>query len=255
MAVETTPRTQLCSHDEKAIYVRGRSLVDELIGGMSFTEMTYLAVTGRVPGETETRVLDAVLVTLMEHGMTPSAIAARMVYSSAPENVQAGVSAGLLAVGSVFVGTMEGCADLIEQVRQADNREAQARAIATEHRTSRTPVPGFGHPFHRPDDLRTPRLFEVAGAAGVEGDHIAALKTLSLAVDEIYDRHLTINATGAIAALLGEIGLPARIMRGMAVLSRAAGLVAHIAEEQRDPAMVKMWQAAEHAVPYQDPTA
>ena len=79
-------------------------------------------------------------------------------------------------------------------------------------------------------------MFEVAGAAGVEGDHIAALKTLSLAVDEIYDRHLTINATGAIAALLGEIGLPARIM-------------------QRDPAMVKMWQAAEHAVPYQDPTA
>lgn len=250
MPTDSTPHTRLCTHTTDAIYVRDRSLVDEVIGRMGFTEMILLSVTGKAPGETEVRVLDAVLVTLMEHGLTPSAIAARMVYASSPESVQAGVSAGLLAVGSVFVGTMEGCAALIDRVRRADDSAAEAHAIASEHRAARAALPGFGHPFHRPDDPRTPRLFEVAREAGVTGEHIAALQTLSTAVDDVYGRHLTINATGAIAALLGEIGLPSRIMRGMAVISRAAGLVAHIAEEQEDPAMRTMWDAAEHAVPY-----
>ena len=245
-----TPHTRLCSHNSEAIFVRGRSLVDEVIGRMGFTEMIYLMITGKTPGDTEVKVIDAVLVTLMEHGMTPSAIAARMVYSSAPESVQAGVSAGLLAVGSVFVGTMEGCAANIQRLLNAKDAPAEAHVIASEHRKARTAVPGFGHPFHRPDDPRSPRLFAVAAQAGVKGDHIAALHTLSVAVDDVYGRHLTINATGAIAALLGEVGLPAQIMRGMAVISRAAGLVAHIAEEQQDPAMLTMWHAAEHAVPY-----
>ncbi|MFT5175083.1 MAG: citrate synthase [Gammaproteobacteria bacterium] len=252
MPTAATPHTHLCSHNSDAIFVRGRSLVDDVIGRMGFTEMIYLMITGKTPGETEVKVIDAVLVTLMEHGMTPSAIAARMVYSSAPESVQAGVSAGLLAVGSVFVGTMEGCAANIQRMLDAADPQAEAHAIATQHHSSGTPLPGFGHPFHRPDDPRSPRLFEVAAQAGVRGDHVAALKTLSVAVDEVYGRHLTINATGAIAALLGEVGLPAQIMRGMAVISRAAGLVAHIAEEQQDPAMLTMWHAAEHSVPYAD---
>jgi citrate synthase len=251
MPAETAPRTRLCTHTTDAIYVRDRSLVDDVIGHMGFTEMILFAVTGKMPGPMEARVLDAVLVTLMEHGLTPSAIAARMVYSSSPESVQAGVSAGLLAVGSIFVGTMEGAAALIDRIRDADDPEAEAAAIARDHRARRAPVPGFGHPFHRPDDPRTPRLFQVAADAGVAGGHIAAIQTLSRAVDRVYGRHLTINATGAIAALLGEIGLPARIMRGVAVISRAAGLVAHIAEEQSDPAMRAMWDAAEHAVPYE----
>ncbi len=249
---ESKPRTRLCRHTPDAIYVRDRSLVDEVIGHMSFTEMTYLAVTGKLPGETEVRVLDAVLVTLMEHGLTPSAIAARMVYGSSPESVQAGVSAGLLAVGSVFVGTMEGCAELITRVHNAADAPREARLIAQQHRSNKTPLPGFGHPFHKPDDPRTAKLFAVARDAGVTGTHISALETLSGAVDEVYERHLTVNATGAIAALLGEIAIPVKIMRGMAVISRAAGLVAHIAEEQQDPAMREMWAAAEHAVPYGD---
>jgi citrate synthase len=158
----------------------------------------------------------------------------------------------LLAVGSVFVGTMEGCAALIERVCGAADGKAEAALIAREHRAARDPVPGFGHPFHRPDDPRTPRLFAVARDAGVRGAHIEALTTLSQAVDEVYGRHLTINATGAIAALLGEIAVPPRVMRGIAVISRAAGLVAHLAEEQADPAMRAIWAAAERAVPYSE---
>ena len=149
------------------------------------------------------------------------------------------------------MGTMEGCAGLIDEVLSAGDQRAAARAIAQRHREQKLPLPGFGHPFHKPDDPRTPKLFEVAREAGVDGKHIAALELLSAEIDDVYGRHLTINATGAIAALLGEITVPSRIARGIAVISRAAGLVAHIAEEQRHPAMKTMWESAEAAVPYE----
>ncbi len=244
------PTTRLCTHDTDSITVRGADLVDELIGELTFTEMTYFAITGRRPTQAQTRILDAVLVTLMEHGLTPSAIAARMIYGSTPESLQAGVSAGLLAVGSVFVGTMEGCAALIERILAAPDGEGAALDIADEYRSARRPIPGFGHHMHKPDDPRTPKLFALAESQGVPGNHISALRTLSAAVDERFGKHITVNATGAIGALLGEIDIPATVMRGIAVISRSAGLVAHIAEEQRTPTMRYLWDLIEEGVPY-----
>ena len=105
--------------------------------------------------------------------------------------------------------------------------------------------------MHKPDDPRTPKLFALAASEGVPGDHIAALRTLSAAVDECLGKHITVNATGAIGALLGEIEIPTAIMRGIAVISRSAGLVAHIAEEQQTPSMRYMWDLVEENVPYE----
>ena len=89
----------------------------------------------------------------------------------------------------------------------------------------KTPLPGFGHPLHKPDDPRTPVLLDLARAEGVAGRHIAALEALGKAVDTAWGKHITINATGAIAAVLSEIGIPVEVMRGFAVITRAAGLV------------------------------
>jgi citrate synthase len=250
MKSSTKPTTRLCTHSTDAITVRGADLVDELIGELSFTEMTYFAITGRRPTRAQTRILDAVLVTLMEHGLTPSAIATRMIYGSTPESLQAGVSAGLLAVGSMFVGTMEGSAALIERILAAADGDQAAGDIADEYRRARKPIPGFGHHMHKPDDPRTPKLFALAESEGLPGHHIAALRTLSAAVDQRFGKHITINATGAVGALLGEIAIPAPIMRGIAVISRSAGLVAHIAEEQRTPSMRYIWELVEEGVPY-----
>jgi citrate synthase len=250
MKTTSNPTTRLCTHNIDSITVRGADLVNDLIGELTFTEMSYFTITGRRPTQAQTRILDAVLVTLMEHGLTPSAIATRMIYASTPESLQAGVSAGLLAVGSVFVGTMEGCAALIERILAAPDKNAAAREIADEYRSARRPIPGFGHHMHKPDDPRTPKLFAIAESQGVSGDHIAALRSLSVAVDERFGKHITINATGAVAALLGEIEFPAPVMRGVAVISRSAGLVAHIAEEQQTPSMRYMWELVEEGVPY-----
>jgi citrate synthase len=244
------PTTKIARHTAQAIYIRGQSLVDDLIGRLTFTEMMYFQLLGEKPTPAQTRILDAVLVTLMEHGITPSAIATRLIYDSCPEAIQAAVAAGILGVGTTFIGTMEGCAANLQEILSSPSREGKAKEIAIRFRQARQPIPGFGHPHHKPDDPRSPRLLAIAEEAGVPGRHIRALRLLAKEVDAAWGRHLTINATGAVAALLGEIGIPQEVMRGIAVVSRAAGLVGHIREEQLDPAARHIWDLASSGLPY-----
>jgi citrate synthase len=158
-------------------------------------------------------------------------------------------------VGSVFVGTVEGCASILARIVAANVPEGEARIVAAEYRAARRPLAGFGHPQHKPDDPRTPRILAVAEDNGVAGAHVAALRALGVAVDESYGKHITINATGAIAAVLGDCGVRPEIMRGFAILARCAGLIGHIQEEQQNPAMRALWQAGDRAVPYEAPGA
>jgi citrate synthase len=234
------------------IAYRNRDLVQDLIGQRTFVEVFFYQTLGREATPGELRVVDAVLVVLMEHGLTPSVIAARLVYSSSPENIQAGVAAGLLAVGSQFVGTVEDCAVLLERIISEGVSPVQ---LAHEYRQRRAPVPGFGHHLHRPDDPRVAPLLDLGESARVAGEHVNALRELSGAVDTAAGRHITINATGAVAALLGDIGVPIRLIRGFALVSRAAGLVAHIGEEQTSPTGRFIWDLVDDAIPFDDGVA
>ena len=175
-----TAKTHICTSTPEDVFIRGKSLTKDLIGKLTFTEMTYFQVTGRMPTPAQTAVLDACLVTLMEHGLTPSALATRLVASSAPEATQSAIAAGLLAVGSVFVGTVEGCAANLARIVKGAN----PRRVAEEHRTDKRPLAGFGHPLHKPDDPRAPVLLSIADAKGIAGPHVAALRALAEAVDD-----------------------------------------------------------------------
>lgn len=245
------PTTAICRSTAEDVFIRGKSLTKDLIGKASFTELMLFQILGTEPSPAQVAVVDACLVTIMEHGLTPTAIAARLTYTSAPEAMQGAVAAGLASVGSLFVGTMEGAAVLLDRIAQSDDADAEAAAIVSEHAERGARLPGFGHPIHRPDDPRTPVLLAVAEAEGVAGARCAALATLSKAVDVARGKHLTVNATGAIAACLGDCGVPAEIMRGFALIARCAGLVGHIREEQLKPAMTALWMAGEHAVPFE----
>jgi citrate synthase len=250
MSESKKPTTRLATHTNEELYYRDSGLVAELMGKVSFTEMMFMHIMGRRPSKGDVVILDAVLVTLMEHGLTPSAIATRLTYHSAPEALQAGVAAGLLNVGSQFVGTMENAAKLLMVLLEdADGFDAAARREIKALRTAKKPLPGFGHHLHKPDDPRTARLFEIALAEdGITGTYIDAMKRLSAIIDD--ERHLTINATGAVAAVMLEIGVEPEIMRGFSVISRAAGLVAHIREEQSNPTARHIWDVVEETVPY-----
>ncbi|SDP49655.1 citrate synthase [Ralstonia sp. 25mfcol4.1] len=251
MRQQDKPVTRLCSHTLTSLHYGDANLVEDLLGKTTFTEVMLMQILGRTPRPVDIRIADMVLVVLMEHGLTPSAIATRLIYMSAPENLQGAVSAGLLAVGSSFVGTMENCSALLDRILAAQDPDAEALAIASDCKARKAPVPGFGHHLHKPVDPRAYKLLELGEAeADLDGAHIGALKRLSTAVDEVYGRAITINATGAVAALLGEIGVPTAVMRGFAVISRAAGLVAHIVEEQQSPSGRYIWDVVEDAIPY-----
>lgn len=245
------PVTRLCAHHLEGMSYRDADLVEDLIGKKTFSEVMFSQIVGRDARPVDLRIVDAVLITLMEHGFTPSAIATRVVYMSAPENLQGAVASGLMAVGSSFVGTMENCSVLLDRLLKAEDTEAEARAIVQGYRDAKKPLPGFGHHLHKPDDPRALKLLELARAeSDLEGKWVAALELLARTVDSVYGRHITINATGAVAALLGEIGIPTNLMRGFAVISRAAGLVSHIAEEQQCPTGRFIWETIDREIPY-----
>jgi citrate synthase len=248
---ERRASTAICWYNETQIFVREKNLCDELIGKVSLIDYLYYLILGSFPTEPQRRIVEAAIVTLAEHGLTPSVIAARETYMGAPESLQGAVAAGLLGVGDQFVGTVEQVAPLLaEIVSHPDGMEAAAARVVARYRERKALIPGFGQPHHKPDDPRSPALFAVGEQVGVAGKHVKALRTLGAQVDAAMGRHFTINAPAAISSLFLEIGIPVRIMRGFVLISRCIGLVAHLAEEQVQPAGRALWDAAAHAVSF-----
>jgi citrate synthase len=251
MASKPKPTTKLCRAEVDRIIVRDHDLVTQLMGEKTFTEVFALLLTGTLPTPQQTRLIDAVLLALMEHGLTPQAIAARMIYRCEPQALQAAVAAGLLGIGSYFGGAMSATSVLLTEIIAADGKGREAAgAIVARHRASKKSLAGFGHPHHRPDDPRSIRLFQIARESGIAGKYMDAIHILSDEIDKAFGRHLTINTTGAIAAVLGDLGVPDEIMRGFAVVSRSAGLVAHIKEETEQQVAAYLTDLAEHEIEY-----
>lgn len=250
------PYTRTGASFTKDVKVRGRDLVKELMGTTSFTQMLYFLTCDRMPTQVQSDILDACLVTLMEHGLTPSAVITRLMTMSVPEESQVAISSGLLAIGSVYAGTTEQCAalllDIEQRAKNGENVDAVMQAIVTSYRRAKRALPGFGHGTHKPDDPRAIKLFDIAAELGCADRYVQCVQRLGNEVDRQYGRHITINATGAIAALLLEIDVPVAAIRGYSVVSRAAGLAGHYLEELEHPCGKAMWAAAKQAVPYQD---
>jgi citrate synthase len=229
------------------IEVRGYDLAADLIGNVSFAEMMLLDLTGERPSPAHVRVVDAVLVAMMEHGITPSTLAARLVLDGAPESAQGAVAAGLLAGGSRFLGVIDEAGALLQEVVRAagtDAPDAAARSAVERLVTGNKPIPGLGHNLHAPEDPRVRALIELAQREGAAGPHVAALDPLQAAARELVGHPLIINAAGAVAAILSDLGFPPEEMRGFALVARCAGLVAHVADERRRPIARDVWQRA-----------
>ena len=242
--------TAICEFDADRIVIRGRNLVDEIMGHYSFTDLVILQALGREPTKLQSRLVDAVLVTIMEHGLVPSAVVTRLTHSGAPESFQGAVAAGLLGVGDRYAGTAAECGAMLERIVAAPvaERAAQAHEEVAACRRSGRPVPGFGHPVHRSQDPRVARLLDIAREAGAGGTFIEAMEMLADSVRKETGKPLVMNVSAAIAAVLGEAEIPARMMRGIVLTARCAGLVGHLLEEMDAPIADDMWLAARSAV-------
>ena len=244
----------------ETIEVRGRDLADELMGHVSFADLSFALIAGRAPTAGEARVFDAVLVSLADHGLTPTVLAARLTYTGAPESLQGAVAAGLLGAGSVFLGptgdTAEFLAGIVAAERLADDSSdaavlaAAARAVAAE-RAQGHRVPGLGHPVHKEVDPRVPRLYAIAEDAGVRGPHLRLLEAVRTAHAEQSGRALPINGAGAAGAALADIGVPAGLARGVALLARTAGLLGHLAEEAQRPLGMELYRELDRRMIYE----
>ncbi|MBI0538583.1 citryl-CoA lyase [Roseomonas sp. KE2513] len=231
------------------IWVQGRDLCRDLLGKVSLSDMAWLEITGREPTPGESKVFDALLVVLVEHGMTPMAIATRLTYLGAPESLQAAVAAGLCGMGTTFAGTAEGAAKLLQEALRDAPAEADlaemARGIVAERFARKAVVPGIGHPLHKPVDPRAPVLFALAEEHHIAGRHVALMQEVSRAAEASSGKSLPVNATGALGAIASDMGLDWRLCRGLAVIGRAVGLVGHIAEELRQPIAREVWLRVE----------
>lgn len=230
---------------ESKIYVYGHDLTEEIMGQFDLGAMAFLELTGRLPSHGESVLINAMLVSLVEHGITPSSLATRLTQYGAPESIQGAVAAGLLGLGSVFVGTIEGAARMLHEALGPDGGDEplsrKAERIVTGHRTTRRILPGFGHPIHKPDDPRATKLLQLAREHRLDGKYVELLLEISAEADRQYGKHLVLNATGAIGALACEMGISWRFVRGIGVMARAVGLVGHIREELERPLAPEIW--------------
>lgn len=243
-----------------SITVFGRSLPDEILGHLSFGDMAFLELTARTPNARELRMFNAMLVALVEHGLTPSTLVARLTYLGAPESLQAAVAAGLCGLGTVFVGSVEGSAKMLSEAMPdpaaALALDDIAEAIVAEFTAAKKIIPGIGHPFHKPIDPRTPRLVAIAQETGFDGPYVSLIQKVAAVAGRVRNRDLPTNATGILGALCCQMGFDWKICRGLGVMARAVGLVGHILEESRNPMAADLWlRTEEEATRHLRPTA
>lgn len=232
---ETVPRTAISTSNEETIVVRGADLCHDLIGKISFTDYFHLLVTGRRPDPAATAVLDATLVAIAEHGLVPSVQASRMTLAAAPDAMQAAVAAGILGCGSVILGASENAGrmlhDIHERAQGSADLDAAALAVVAEYRAARRAIPGYGHPLHKDRDPRVARLFAVAAESGADMRYVALAEAAERAIPEVIGKALRLNVSAAIPAVLLGVGFPLEALRGVPILARTAGLIAHLTEE------------------------
>ena len=241
-------RTGVGSSDADSITLMGRDLATDLMGNVTLSELAFLMVQRRMPSPEETRLFDAVLVSLADHGLTPTVLAARLTYTGAPESIQGAVAAGLLGAGSVFLGVVEDTARFLDEIGE-DVEAGVSEALAAGRR-----IPGLGHQVHRAQDPRTPRIYAIAEETGQLGPHLRRLRELAAVHARQTGRQLPINGAGVAGAALADLGFPAPLLRGFALLARTAGLLGHLAEEMEHPLGMPLYREVDERAKYDPPT-
>jgi citrate synthase len=224
------------------------------MGRLSFTEYFHLLLTGCEPTDDQRFFLDVLLVSIAEHGMMPTNVAARMTLAADPGSLQGAVAAGILGCGPVLLGTADACARLLEKAREKVETGGAPAAVAEEMaravHASGGKLPGFGHPVHRPLDPRAERILELADARGVSGPHVLLARSFGDAGAGAWGRPLTMNVSMPIAAVMLDLGFPSDTVKVVPILARTAGLLAHLAEERRHPLGLHMAARAAQSIEY-----
>jgi len=261
MTTKQTYKTGLGTSDADSITLLGHDLATEILGKYSFGELSYYLITKRRPTPGQLVMFEAVLASLADHGFTPTAIAARLTYASAPDSLQGALAAGLLGGGSRFLGVTEDCAHFLarelKEIGDAPTTQeawdAAALNAVQKQRDIGKFVPGLGHPVHKQGDPRTPVLMAMAREQGLFGSHLSLFESIGRVHSQVLGKTLPLNGAGVCGAVLADAGIPMGVMRGVALLARCAGLLGHLVEEQTDPIGIDVYMNVDRNIDYQPP--
>jgi len=253
--------TGIGTSDADSISLLGRDLAGDLLGEVTFGELAFWLVARRRPSKGEARVFEAVLVSLADHGFTPTAIAARLTYYSAPDSLQGAIAAGLLGGGSRFLGVTEDTGKYLHQIigtlgDVGDWTTGDWDHAALQHLKSADTkrIPGLGHPVHKNGDPRTPVIIRIATEEGTRGPHLQLFEAIGRVHEQVIGKKLPLNGAGVAGAALADLGLPVEMLRGFALLARTAGLVGHINEERLTPIGPDVYYSVDRNAVYVPPT-
>ncbi len=231
------------------IFVRGKNLSTDIIPNADFVDMTCLCILGHYPEARFKRMMNVLLVTSCDHGFTPISMAGRLTFLGAPESMQGAVAAGLLGAGDRYLGVTQNVAQMLldetvglQDDSAADAFEARARDLLTRYAAEKKKIAGVGHPIHVDGDPRVPALRKISADNGYYGKCWKLLDAIAAINQAEFGRFLPINGAGAMGAIAAEMGLDPKAARGLALVGRTAGLIAHIIEEAGSPTAPEMWK-------------
>jgi citrate synthase len=244
-------QTSLTAIEPNKIQIRGYSL-DEMMGRLGFAEAVYLLLMGELPTPTIGRMLNAVLVSSIDHGVTPpSTLAARNVATSGAP-LKDCVAAGILAFGPQHGGDIESCMLFLDRgltmVRSGKSMQQAAETIIAEYVDQQEVPPGFGHRYHTRDP-RAARLFQMALELEIEGEHVRLIRTAERVLGlhkDAFGRQLPVNVDGAIAAICGDLGFAYELGNAIFLISRLPGLIAHAHEERTRQSRMRQIDPKDH---------
>ncbi len=227
---EESWKTAITDTGPGKIRIRGYSITD-IMEKLSYAEAVYLVLKGELPSRAEAELMNAILVSSIDHGPTPPSVLGTRTVLSGGNSLNAAIAGGVLVIGDIHGGAIEQAAKILQEWAGKDGDvDDLAGKLLDWLKETNTRMPGFGHQLHKVDP-RTGKLFEIAARVGYSGRHIDLCVAVEKALEEKLGRKLPININGAVAAVISDMGFDWRLGKGFFVISRVPGLLAHAYEE------------------------
>jgi citrate synthase len=246
---KNTWKTAITKVEPNKISIRGYP-INELMGRVSFGQMVYLLFKRELPPQNEGRMIEAILTSSVDHGVTPPSVLSALTVASTGSPLNAAVAAGTLAISKFHGGAIEDCMLVLKEIQQSkleDNLsidEAVTKIILA-YKEKKKKISGFGHRVHT-DDPRTTKLFQLAEELGIVGEYITIARILEAKLHEITGRKLPINVDGAIGAVLCNMDFDPQLANAFFMIARLPGMVAHIVEEKTRQRPMRKIDPANH---------